>query len=309
MISYKLYFVATLDPQNRRVGPTPGQLLGEARRRHGISQRLLAARAGTTQSAISRIESGHVSPSVDTLWELLYLLGEDLELSAQARDSGVDATLNRANLAFAPGQRVQRGLAFADFVRRNRGKRSDDLETWGHVDGPPPLQAHPLLEALVEQGVDFVLVGGMAGIALGSSYPTYDIDVAYARDRANLERLARALVGLRVSLRVQGEASDLPFVADARSLANGANFTFMTEFGMFDVLGDLAGVSSYEDLRRDATVHEVEGFPIRVASIGHLIAMKRAANRTKDKLMVEEYIVIADEQKKLAREEKERGEG
>lgn len=279
----------------------------EGRRRHGVSQQLLAVRAGTTQSAISRIESGHVSPAVDTLWELLYLLGEDLELSTQERDSGVDATLNRANLAFAPGQRVQRGLAFADFVRRNRGKRSDDLETWGHVDGPLPLQAHPLLKALVEHGVDFVLVGGMAGIALGSSYPTYDIDVAYSRDEANLKRLARALVELRVSLRVKGEAADLPFIADARSLANGANFTFVTEFGMFDVLGDLAGIRSYEDLRRDATVQEVEGFPIRVASIGHLISMKRAANRTKDKLMLEEYIVIAETQKKLAEEEKEKG--
>jgi transcriptional regulator with XRE-family HTH domain len=290
--------MATLDPENRRAGPPPGQLLKEARCRHGVSQQSLADRAGTTQSAISRIEAGRVSPSIDTLWELLYLLGEDLELSAQDRDSGIDVTLNRANLSFAPAQRVQRGLAFSDFVRRNRGKRPSDLETWGHVDGPLPLQAHPLLKALVEHGVDFVLVGGMAGIALGSSYPTYDLDVAYARDEANLERLARALAELRVSLRVKGEAANLPSVIDARSLANGANFTFMTEFGMFDVLGDLAGVRSYEDLRRDATVQEVEGFPIRVASIDHLISMKRAANRPKDKLMLLEYIDLADLQKR-----------
>ena len=256
---------------------------------------MLASRAGTTQSAISRIESGRLSPSIDTLWELLYLLGEDLELSAQERDSGIDITLNRANLAFTPAQRVQRGLAFADLVRRNRGKSPSDLETWGHVDGPLPLHAHPLLSALVRHGVDFVLVGGMAGIALGSSYPTYDLDVAYARDEGNLERLARTLQELRVSLRVKGEAADLPFLADARSLANGANFTFMTEFGMFDVLGDLAGVRSYEDLRRNATMQEVEGHQIRVASIDHLIAMKRAANRPKDKLMLLEYIDLADE--------------
>jgi predicted nucleotidyltransferase len=169
------------------------------------------------------------------------------------------------------------------------------------------LQAHPLLKALVEHGVDFVLIGGMAGIALGSSYPTYDIDVAYARDKANLQRLSGALAELRVSLRVKGEAADLPFLPDARSLANGANFTFVTDFGMFDILGDVAGIRSYEELRRNATVREVEGFPIRVASIGHLIAMKRAANRTKDKLMLDEYIVIADEQRKLEKEEGERG--
>ncbi|HEX5713739.1 MAG TPA: helix-turn-helix transcriptional regulator [Solirubrobacterales bacterium] len=298
--------MATLSPQLRRVGPAPGELLKEARLRRGVSQELLAARAGTTQSAISRIESGRVSPSVDTLWELLYLLGEDLELSAGPRDSGIDATLNRNNLSFAPAHRVQRGLAFSDFVRRNRGKRPGDLEAWGHVDGPPPLQAHPLLKALVEHGVDFVLVGGLAGIALGSSYPTYDVDVAYSRDEANLERMARALKALRVSLRVQGGAPDLPFLADARSLANGANFTFMTEFGMFDILGDLEGIRSYDELRRDAKVLEVEGFPIRVTSIAHLISMKRAASRTKDKLMLEEYIVIADEQKNLGQEEKER---
>lgn len=295
-----------MDPENRRAGLAPGELLRGARHRHGVSQVLLASRAGTTQSAISRIESGRVSPSVDTLWELLYLLGEDLELSARARDSGIDVTLNRSNLTFTPAQRVQRGLAFADLVRRNRGKRPDDLETWGHVDGPLPLHAHPLLSALVGHGVDFVLIGGMAGIALGSSYPTYDLDVAYARDEANLERLARALRELRVSLRVKGEAADLPFLADARSLANGANFTFMTEFGMFDVLGDVAGVRSYEDLRRDATMQEVEGHQIRVASLDHLISMKRAANRPKDKLMLLEYIVLADVQKEKAKEEKKK---
>lgn len=299
--------MAILSPENRRVGPTPGELLREARRRHGVSQALLATRAGTTQSAISRIESGRISPSVDTLWELLYLLGEDLELSAQARESGIDITLNQANLTFTPGQRVQRGLAFADFVRRNRGKRSDDLETWGHVDGPQPLDARPLLKALVAHGVDFVLVGGLAGLALGSSYPTYDLDVAYARDKGNLERLAQVLAELNVSLRIGGEPADLPFRPDAQSLANVANFTFTTEFGDFDILGDFAGVRSYEDLRREAATLEVEGLPIRVASIGHLISMKRAANRTKDKLMLEEYIVIAEEQKKLAKETKEKG--
>jgi transcriptional regulator with XRE-family HTH domain len=277
----------------RQVGPTPGQMLREARRRHGVSQAGLATRAGTTQSAISRIERGRISPTVDTLWELFYLLGEDLEFFSAPRDSGVDVTLNRSSLAFNPSQRVERGLAFADFVRRNRGERSDDLATWGHMDGPPHLEPHPLLRALTQHGVDFVLIGGMACLARGSSYPTYDLDIAYARDQANLERLAGALAELGVSLR--GVSPDLSFVADVRTLANGANFTFDTEHGMFDVLGDAEGISSYEELRRDATVLYVKGLAVRVASIEHLIAMKRTANRTKDKLMLDELIVLADE--------------
>jgi transcriptional regulator with XRE-family HTH domain len=100
---------------------TPGELLKEARSRHGVSQKRLAMRAGTTQSAISRIEGDRVSPSVETLRELLYLLGEDLELGATQRDFGIDRTLNARKLALTPSQRVREGLDFADFVRRNRG--------------------------------------------------------------------------------------------------------------------------------------------------------------------------------------------
>jgi transcriptional regulator with XRE-family HTH domain len=100
---------------------SPGELLKQARRRHGVSQGSLAVRAGTTQSAISRIERDRVSPSIETLRELLYLLGEDLSLTTEMRDFGIDRTLNQSNLAFTPERRVRRGMEFADFVRRNRG--------------------------------------------------------------------------------------------------------------------------------------------------------------------------------------------
>ena len=99
----------------------PGRLLREARLRHGLSQERLAIRAGTTQSAISRIEQERGSPTVRTLEELLHLMGEDLVLAVEKRDTGIDLTLNQANLELTPGQRVRRGLEFADVVRGNRG--------------------------------------------------------------------------------------------------------------------------------------------------------------------------------------------
>ena len=99
---------------------TPGRLLRDARRRRRVSQARLAARAGTTQSAISRIERDRVSPSVETLRELLYLLGEDLALGSEERDTGIDRTLNRERLALSPEERLEQGLEFADFVLRTR---------------------------------------------------------------------------------------------------------------------------------------------------------------------------------------------
>ena len=107
----------------------PGRLLREARIRHGLSQERLAIRAGTTQSAISRIEQERGSPTVRTLQELLRLMGEDLVLGAEPRNTGIDVTLNRANLELTPSQRVERGLEFADFVRHNRGGKSGPSET------------------------------------------------------------------------------------------------------------------------------------------------------------------------------------
>jgi hypothetical protein len=156
-----------------------------------------------------------------------------------------------------------------------------------------PLRPQPLLLALDRNGVDFVLVGGLAGIAHGSSYPTYDLDVAYSRDRTNIERLVDALREIGVTLR--GAPADLPFQLDVATLANGANFTFDTQFGSFDILGDVAGIKGYGELRRDSRVEEIFGIGVRISSLDHLIAMKRAANLPKDQVMVMEYVELAEE--------------
>ena len=159
---------------------------------------------------------------------------------------------------------------------------------------PPDLRA--LLTPLIRHGVDFVLVGGMAGISHGSNYPSYDLDVVYARDRDNIARLVDALRGIGVRLR--GAPADLPFLLDTRTIENGSNFTFVTSHGDFDILGHADGMPGYDVLKAEAPQREILGLEVRVASLDHLIAMKRAANRPKDQLMVEEYIVLADEQRK-----------
>jgi hypothetical protein len=155
-------------------------------------------------------------------------------------------------------------------------------------------QPRELLTTLVRHGVDFIVIGGMAGTARGSAYVTLDLDIAYERSRANLERLAAALGELDSTLR--GAPPDLPFVLDAKTLENGANFTFATRYGPLDILSDPAGAPAYETLRAGAGEELlVEDVRIRVASLEHLIAMKEAAGRPKDLLMASEYRVISDE--------------
>lgn len=157
----------------------------------------------------------------------------------------------------------------------------------------PELDPEPILRVLSSHGVDFVLIGGLAGLAHGSQYPTQDTDVAYERSPDNLERLAAALAELEATLR--GAPKDVPFILDATSLRHGANFTFDTRHGPLDVLADPAGAPSYASLRDQGEDDVVFGVTVRVAGLDHLIAMKEAAGRPKDLLMASEYRVISDE--------------
>lgn len=86
--------------------PSPGELLRRVRLRHGLTQSELAARARTSQAAISRIERGLVSPSVATLAALLDLMGEELVLGTEAIDYGHDRTLREQMLRLSPEERI-----------------------------------------------------------------------------------------------------------------------------------------------------------------------------------------------------------
>src|SRR5206468_881849 len=104
----------------------------------------------------------------------------------------------------------------------------------------------PML-ALADAAVDFVVIGGVAAQIHGSAQLTFDLDVAYARTDANLSKLADVLRSMNARLR--GAPPDVPFQLDARTLRAGANFTFVTDHGSVDILGDPAGAPRYDRLR------------------------------------------------------------
>src|SRR2546423_8655195 len=92
---------------------TSGEVLRDARSRHGLTQAQLAARARTSQAAISRIERDLVSPSVDTLTTLLDLMGEELVLDTEAIDYGHDRTLLQQHLRRTVTDRISYQAAWA----------------------------------------------------------------------------------------------------------------------------------------------------------------------------------------------------
>jgi predicted nucleotidyltransferase len=149
-----------------------------------------------------------------------------------------------------------------------------------------------LLRRLVEADVRFVLIGGMAAVFLGSTSVTQDLDICYARDKQNLEKLAGVLKALRARLR--GIDRRLPVVIDAQALRDGSNFTFETSAGPFDCLAEPSGGFTYENLAPNSTKESFEGMDIPVVSLDDLIRMKRAAGRPKDLIEVENLAALRE---------------
>lgn len=149
------------------------------------------------------------------------------------------------------------------------------------------------LQTLDRHGVRFILIGGYAAAIRGSPVITGDVDICYARDDENLERLAEALTDLGATLR--GAPPDVPFQLDAKTLKRGDAFTFSTTAGPLDCVGTPAGTAGFEDLDAEATDEDLDGLTVRVASIEDLMRMKRAAGRPKDLIALEWLGAVREE--------------
>lgn len=153
-----------------------------------------------------------------------------------------------------------------------------------------------IIPNLVDHGVEFILVGGIAAIAHGSARATYDVDVVYARRKANLERLVASLSHLSPYLR--GAPPGLPFRWDYRTVQAGLNFTLTTSQGDLDLLGEVAGGGTYEQLLPHTLEMEMLGVKLRVVTLERLIQLKRAAGRPKDLEALAELTAILEERRK-----------
>lgn len=150
-----------------------------------------------------------------------------------------------------------------------------------------------LLSALAKHQVEFILVGGAAAIAHGSARLTQDIDIVYERSVKNLDRLVVALAPHEPYLR--GAPPGLPFEWSRATLTRGLNFTLSTSLGDIDLLGEIPGGGSYEELLPGAIHLQVFKTRCFCLSLSQLIRSKRAAGRPKDWESLAELEAIDEE--------------
>jgi hypothetical protein len=149
-----------------------------------------------------------------------------------------------------------------------------------------------LIATLDKGGVDFIVIGGVAANAHGSARFTQDVDVVYDRGEDNLERITRALTPLQPYLR--GAPPGLPFRWSATTLKSGLNFTLVTSAGSLDLLGEIVGGGTYQDLHSRASRMRIFGRDILVLDLDALIKAKRAAGRPRDFDAIAELELLRD---------------
>ncbi len=147
-----------------------------------------------------------------------------------------------------------------------------------------------LLERLADSGIDFVIVGGYAAVAHGSTIVTRDLDICALLTAENIAALRRALADFHPRHRMTPQRLSFLDHPQGQSLQN---LYLETDAGVLDISSEITGVGDVTRLSEKAERLTINGREFRVMALDDLIAAKQAIGREKDLLAVKELRAIA----------------
>jgi len=142
------------------------------------------------------------------------------------------------------------------------------------------MQFETAIRALCDAEAEFIVIGGLSANLHGSAQVTLDLDVCYSRANANLKRIVAALAPFHP--RPRGFPEALPFIWDDATLRNATVLTLLTDLGEIDLLAEVAGLGSWDEVKAGSVNVEAFDRTISILDLPSLIKAKRAAGRQKD---------------------------
>jgi len=156
-----------------------------------------------------------------------------------------------------------------------------------------------IFRALADAQVDYVVVGGFAVIMHGHLRATSDLDLVVGLAPDNCARSLAALEGIGLRPRLPVRLSDF---ADPDIRRDWVEHRHMQVLQLWDPANPERSVDLFvrepfaiERMLAEAVTKDLDGVPIRIASIRHMIAMKREAGRRNDLDDIEALREIARE--------------
>jgi hypothetical protein len=156
-------------------------------------------------------------------------------------------------------------------------------------------QLNQLIQRLCDADIDFVIVGGFAGILHGSTLVTRDLDVCAVLSRENVAKLRDVLRDLNPTHRQTPQR--LSFLDNPAPDVEVKNLYLGTSLGAVDLLGSITGVGDYSRVREASIEIEIFGRRCRVISIEDLIRAKESLGRPKDLLAAQELRAMLEQGK------------
>ncbi len=150
-----------------------------------------------------------------------------------------------------------------------------------------------ILQRLLENEVDFVVVGGLAATLYGASTVTYDIDVCLDFSQKNILKMIQSVRDLNPRVRAQQGWISLEHLSPERISTLG-NLYLQTDSGGLDLMGSLREIGPYESVVQRSIQLEVFGKPCRVLEIQALIEIKEGIGRPKDRQVILELKTILE---------------
>ena len=156
-------------------------------------------------------------------------------------------------------------------------------------------QLNRLIDRLCDADIDFVIVGGFAGMLHGSTLVTRDLDICAVLTLENVAKLREVLRDLNPTHRQTPQR--LSFLDNPSADVQVRNLYLETTLGPVDILSSIKGVGDYARVRETSAEIQLFGRRCRVISVEDLILAKESLARPKDLLAAEELRAILHQKK------------
>lgn len=152
-----------------------------------------------------------------------------------------------------------------------------------------------ILQRLTEHHVDFVIVGGFAAVAHGSTLVTQDVDICCKFSVTNLKKLQKAIDDIHPVHRLTPKR--IPLRITPGFCKGLRNLYIDTDIGILDCLSSVLGIGDFKKVRKcSVTIKGMNNQTFRVLSLDALIEAKKAMGRPKDNETVIQLQAILDQQ-------------